>query len=425
MSEDTFSPEYFRHLLTSLTLNSRALIVELTGLAEKFVDNAQEIVGLVEERINKILPKYKLYSFYLMDSIIKNIGNPYNLMFATNLYKNFTETYLIIDDTPTRQNMINLFKTWISGKTSAGSDLFPKDTLLKVEKFIIQATSLNSSVQAEAPRISRDMVLRESNYLLQYVIALDEDLEMFFESTLSPAEYKDALRSCKLVRNNLIIEINLISEGAMLEGRDEFEIKKDAYVERLREIRRVLDDQGKKQQTIFKEVKLIPSFSKETEEERMVIHLNVKPKDIDVLCVLGETLDSSFEAAMKEWGKSQTSKSSPFIHTEQSNTQSALDQQVISTRESLASSFGLNLESVDLQTLATEDHGNELNLNSSGASFEDEGDGYDPELTLNESDVKHSPPTSPINVGFLPGKSSLKRANLGEDRAVKRVRFEV
>ncbi|KAM9923578.1 hypothetical protein OXX59_005087, partial [Metschnikowia pulcherrima] len=101
-AEDAFSAEYFQHLLASLTLNSRALIVELTSLAERFVDNAQEIVELIEERMMRILPKYKLYTFYLMDSIVKNIGSPYNLMFATNLYKLFTETYSIIDDTPTR-----------------------------------------------------------------------------------------------------------------------------------------------------------------------------------------------------------------------------------------------------------------------------------------------------------------------------------
>ena len=94
-----------------------------------------------------------------------------NILFAKNLFKNFTESYSIIDDTPTRQNMINLFKTWVNGKTGAGLDLFPKDTLLKVEKFIIQATSLNTSVQHhDIIKITRDTILRESNYLLQYVI---------------------------------------------------------------------------------------------------------------------------------------------------------------------------------------------------------------------------------------------------------------
>lgn len=82
MSDEPFSSEYFQHLLTSLTLNSRALITELTTLAERHIDKANIIVSLIEERILKILPKYKLYSFYLMDSIVKNIGNPYNLLFA-------------------------------------------------------------------------------------------------------------------------------------------------------------------------------------------------------------------------------------------------------------------------------------------------------------------------------------------------------
>ena len=67
----------------------------------------------------------------------------------------------------------------------------------------------------------------------------------------------------------------------------------------------------------------------------------------------------------------------------------------------------------------------EPTLDLSGASYEDDGDGYDPELTLNESDIRHSPPTSPMNGALIPGKSSLKRSIIGEQRTVKRVRFEV
>lgn len=431
MSEETFSPEYFQHLLSSLTLNSRALIVELTGLAERFTDNAQEIVQLIEERINKILPKYKLYSFYLMDSIIKNIGNPYNLMFATNLYKNFTETYLIIDDTPTRQNMINLFKTWVCGKTSAGLDLFPKDTLLKVEKFIIQATSLSTPVQPDTSRVTRDMILRESNYLLQYVIALDEDLEKLIEFNSSDKDTTHSLRVLRLARNDLILEINVISEAALMESRDEFESTKDKYVERLQGIRKEFDAQALTQQNISKETKQPPPSPKEVSDEATIIEFNFTPKQVDILTLLEDALDPSFEAAIQEWGKDQVVATASVTYTEEqmeeSNAQPVLSQDLVHPPESSAVDFGQQIDTQGLPGLPgilSEDYVNELTFNLSGASFEDEGDGYDPELTLNESEIKHSPPTSPINGTFQPGKSSLKRPYSGDERKVKRVRFE-
>ncbi|OBA22896.1 hypothetical protein METBIDRAFT_85264 [Metschnikowia bicuspidata var. bicuspidata NRRL YB-4993] len=424
MNEEAFSAEYFQHLLSSLTLNSRALIAELTSLAERFVDNAQEIVELIDERIMKILPKYKLCSFYLMDSIIKNIGNPYNLLFATNLFKNFTESYLIIDDTPTRQNLINLFKTWVTGKTSAGLDIFPKETLLKVEKFIIQATSLTSSVQHESTRITRDMVLREGNYLLQYVISLDDEFEKAIDCTKKHEKNYEILRNCRLARNNLILEINLISECTMLESRDEFDRKKDHYVQRLREIRKVFDDQGKIQHGVLQIPKEVNSTPKDDLEAETIL-LNLTPKRIDVLSLLGETIDHAFESAVKLWGVHRFDRPILSVDLELVNNRTALNQEPEAVSGNLAGTLGISYDAVNFQGMGPEDQVKEIALDLSGFSYEDEGDGYDPELTFDDSDNKHSPPSSATNGVFVPGKSSLKRTNRSEERAVKRVRFEV
>lgn len=418
MSDEPFSAEYFQHLLTSLTLNSRALIVELTGLAERYLDNAAEIVALVEERISKILPKYKLYSFYLMDSIIKNIGNPYNVLFANNLYKNFTETYLIVTDSPTRQNLINLFKTWLTGKTNLGADLFPHDVLAKMEQFIIKATSLTTGLALEN-RVTRDTLLREGNYLLQYVIAMDEDLEKYTSLQKLDSEHSATVLKWRLTRNNLIYEINAISETVMLLRKEDFEPRKEAFAASLRDIRQALDNQSGQQQELLRGVVQPLQLLDGSELADVMPTLDTQPKQIDVLMILGT--DDPFEKYVAGWGKEQVQTSSVFAQP----TFSLPVQPALPEKPTLAHSLGLSMASLDFlnSLLAQSDENNELSSSMSN----DDGDGYDPEETLNDFD-EGSPPTSPAPLpsGPFHGRSSLKRPSVaGDERVAKRVRFDV
>lgn len=425
MSDEPFSAEYFQHLLTSLTLNSRALIVELTGLAEKHIDNAATMVRLIEDRIARILPKYKLYSFYLMDLIIKNIGNPYNLLFAANLYKNFTETYLIVTDTATRQNLINLFKTWMTGKTSAGLDLFPHEVLAKVEQFIIKATSLNGTADA-AVRISRDTLLREANYLLQYVIALDDGIDKLAATHPLSAAHGAVAKSCRLVRNQLVFEINNISESVMVEKSADFEAKKDAYATQLQKIRRTLDDQSFQQRDMVEKV-----AQPHVEPAPEVAILNLTPKKVDVVMILANH-DETFDAYISGWGKTpgaaRPEAESPKVEDEPPTPQTPQrpDSAEPSPDNSLASSFGLDMASFGFSDSLLGSPTNEIRHVAPASSVSDDlvdEDEYDPEETLADIDGKHSPPSSagPVFVG----KSSLKRQNDNEERVVKRVRFDV
>lgn len=419
MTDEPFSAEYFQHLLTSLTLNSRALIVELTGLAEKHIDNANEIVQLIEERISKILPKYKLYAFYLMDSIIKNIGNPYNLLFAKNLYKSFTETYLIVDDSATRQNMINLFKTWMSGKTLAGLDLFPHDILRKMEEFIIKATSLSNGASLESSKITRDAILREGNYLLQYIIAMDEDLDKF-ESQSSKGEKTPLIAKWRLERNNMIYDINVMSEAVMSQHKDDFEAKKEGFAEKLQGIRRALDEQSVQQQELLRGVVQLPKLLDEVDREEIVPHIDLQPKNIDVVVILGEQ-DEQFDSFVKSWGKVQTETSSMFSQA-QSLVSLPVRLEATETPASLADSLGLNVASFDFQNSMLGFKETTPDLQDPADDSED-GDGYNPEDTYNDMEMKHSPPAS--SAAFS-GKSNLKRAApAGEEKVVKRVRFDI
>lgn len=424
MSEEEFSADYYQHLLNNLTLNSRALIAELTGLAEKYIDNANTIVNLTEDRISKILPKYKLYSFYLMDSIIKNIGNPYNLLFAKNLYKNFTETYLIVTDTMTRQNLINLFKTWLTGETSAGADLFPKETLKKIEEFIIKATSLNLAPD-DTVRITRDTLLREGNYLLQYVIALDEGLEQGLRNQELRAEESLVANKFQQVRNNLIYEINTISEMAMTSQRPDFDSKKEQYAADLQRIRRTLDDQSFQQQELFKGIANASTSDNLTGSNNVNIEINLVPKGADVLMLLGSSNDEQFNSFLELWGKPIVE---PVVEAPASPLKIITEPSTpIEASGSLAGSLGLNLASFNFLDLQGSPK-NELTHVNYGAHDSDDGeDGYDPEDSMMPTDTNMDPmpiPTSAAASAAFSGKSSLKRSLPGEERVKKRVRFE-
>lgn len=194
----SFSPEHYQQQLSQLTINSRALITELTTLAESHVEHSTEISEMVENRIKRALPQHKLYSVYLLDSICKNIGNPYNVIFGSKLFRIFTETYSIVTDTPTRQHLIDLFKTWVGGKTTAGGELFPLAVLQRIEKFIIQATLLGETNNP-------DVLLKEGRALLHAIIQLDD---------------KDDLVEVQRNRGILVAKINDISDCIVAEMRE-------------------------------------------------------------------------------------------------------------------------------------------------------------------------------------------------------------
>lgn len=261
MDGDHFNPDYFQYLLSSLTLNSRALITELTTAAEKFSENAEEIASLIDERIKKCLPQHKLFAIYLMDLICKNIGNPYNLIFGSKLYKIFTESYLYVTDTPTRQSLIDLFKTWSKAKTSAGLELFPRDVIQKIEGFIIKATSISQPTLQDSTNsgllssqimfsgggpgsgsvgyLTRDMLLREGNYLLQFIIALNAELDKY-PYTQEMGNFQKINDS---IRNPIIMKINEISEAIISMNRQAFDQKSGLFQSELLSYRKKLDEQ--------------------------------------------------------------------------------------------------------------------------------------------------------------------------------------
>lgn len=153
--------------LSSLTINSRPIIESLTTLAQENTEAAPEIAKAVEKRINKAIPSHKLYAFYLLDSICKNVGVPYPSLFGSHIFKIFTQAYSLVDD-PTRVKLIKLFKTWKTPSTATGLLLFDEDQVDLIDKFLIKATAANrppeqqrqiemSNVKATKPDLLREI----------------------------------------------------------------------------------------------------------------------------------------------------------------------------------------------------------------------------------------------------------------------------
>ncbi|KAG7195261.1 uncharacterized protein KQ657_003787 [Scheffersomyces spartinae] len=262
MSEP-FDENYYNHLLTLLTINSRAIIAELTSIAETHLDELSTIVKLIVGRIRRCLPLYKLYLFYLIDSIVKNVGSPYNVLFSSELFALFTETYTIVKDS-VRQDLIDLFKTWVNARTQLDSELFPSRVIGSIEKFIIKATTIP---------VSSDSLLREANYLLQYVIKIDSMVEGEIDGEWKEDD-KNEIHQMQIVRNKMVWEINEIHEKLFISQRDDRErdasnvaalnITNANIRDELVEIRKTLDNHFHKQQELLrrKESQVMESIDK-------------------------------------------------------------------------------------------------------------------------------------------------------------------
>lgn len=131
--------EDYRQSLNELTFNSRPIIDTLTTIANENKNDADGILNVIITRIYKCLPEQKLFTLYLLDSICKNVGNPYNILVGDEIFKLFSHVFLLVSD-PIRQKMTNLFETWKLTKTKGtGLPLFPKQEMDKIQNFLNKA----------------------------------------------------------------------------------------------------------------------------------------------------------------------------------------------------------------------------------------------------------------------------------------------
>ncbi|KAG7663939.1 PCF11 [[Candida] subhashii] len=393
-----FDPDNYRNLLNSLTVNSRTIINELTSIAEQHIEHATEISELIETRIRKCVPKQKLFSIYLMDSICKNIGNPYNVIFGNGLYKLFVETYTLVTDTPTRQSLINLFRTWTQNKNSIGGEVFPKSVLAKIEKFIIQATSISASNPIPnnnnngnnnnintipVSKLTPEMLIKEGKSLLKYVISLDKALDQFGEyKQCLDSKDKKFIHDMEIKRNLLVSIINetvdsiyvdiqgnntsgeIKSLGGFSNVNNKFESKVGTYQSDLQYVRAQLDEHVYQQDQYFKlnkkklqdrierdKLKQIKLGEKRRRQEyleanKVVIDPGVK-KDFFVNMTRSIDQDVKFLDLISQWGKTPAYRTSnKSLDTGESK---AIKKQA--NNEQNKNTLGFDLGSIDFSAM--------------------------------------------------------------------------
>ncbi|PQE22803.1 hypothetical protein CJF30_00008397 [Rutstroemia sp. NJR-2017a BBW] len=154
--------EDYKKALEDLTMNSRYEISNLTVIAKENTEHALAISEALRNHIKQTSPQKKLPAFYVLDSIVKNVGTPYTLFFGRSLYPTFMEAYAVVSH-DVRRKMDEMLKTWkepVPGSIDT-RPVFPPDVTGHIENALIKART--AAVQAHQEQMrSQQQILGRS-----------------------------------------------------------------------------------------------------------------------------------------------------------------------------------------------------------------------------------------------------------------------
>jgi len=336
------------------------------------------------------------------------------LLFGSRLYKIFTETYLVVTDTPTRQNLINLFKTWTNGRTNSGLELFSVKVIQKIEQFIIRATSISQTNQPSLPlKLTPDMLLREGNCLLQYIIVLNGELEKLPQTNEKVKEFVDTNNK---IRNNIISVINNVSDSILSSSKQEFENNVTSYHTDLQGARKVMDDQSFQQKQFLS----LNTFEESPDQIKIEIDLTPNLKFFHFNRPISE--DPDLLEYVKDWGKPIIERISQIPKAEvphpvqiPSNNLQEEPKSSSSTPEPLSNTLGMKLGSINFMDSFLGSPKNEISKSPITEINENPVDSYDPEHSIVDDDWSLQPTSHP----------DLKRKISIDKPVIKKVRFDI
>ncbi|KAM9927331.1 hypothetical protein OXX59_002614 [Metschnikowia pulcherrima] len=132
--------------LAELTFNSRPIIDNLTIIAKENTESAPGILAAITNRIYRCIPEQKLFALYLLDSIVKTVGPPYNVLAGEEIFKVFSHVYLLVNE-PIRAKLVKMYELWrVTKSKGSSSPLFPPDQLTKIGDFLRSAGYRKSDV---------------------------------------------------------------------------------------------------------------------------------------------------------------------------------------------------------------------------------------------------------------------------------------
>ncbi|UZJ51958.1 hypothetical protein CBS101457_001278 [Exobasidium rhododendri] len=123
----------FKAQLASLTFNSKPIITNLTILSHEHVQRMSQVVArCLEEHVLTCSPSYRLPALYTIDSICKNVGQPYTIMWSDRILRMFMETYRVVDHS-VKGRMEELLSTW-RNSGAGGRPLFGDEAQYNIER---------------------------------------------------------------------------------------------------------------------------------------------------------------------------------------------------------------------------------------------------------------------------------------------------
>ncbi|KAJ8071033.1 hypothetical protein OCU04_001380 [Sclerotinia nivalis] len=151
--------EDYKKALEDLTMNSRYEISNLTVIAKENTEHALAISEALKNHIKQTSPQKKLPAFYVLDSVVKNVGTPYTLFFGRQLYSTFMEAYALVSH-DVRRKMDEMLKTWkepVPGSIDT-RPVFPPEVTRPIENALIKART--SALQQEQLRSQQQLMNR-------------------------------------------------------------------------------------------------------------------------------------------------------------------------------------------------------------------------------------------------------------------------